>query len=104
MGQPFDASAPVPAEPVAVPTTTEQDLLAAALAALMPLGAGFLVLIAYLWMDVFGVILGLAGVAWWAYWWRKKRGAFFPKDLQGSSVTGMAVFVAVLGLIFALAL
>jgi uncharacterized iron-regulated membrane protein len=90
--------------PATGPTTVSQDVLAAGLAALMPLGAGFLVMVGYLWVDIFGVILGLVAAAGWAFWWRRKREAFFPKDLRGGSVAGIAVLVAILGVIFALSL
>ena len=86
------------------PTTPSQDVLAAALAALMPLGGGFLVFFGYAWIGAFGAILGAAGAGWWAYWWYNKHGAFFPKDLRGGSVGGIAALVALAGLCFFLAL
>lgn len=88
-------------EPLPVPTTTSQDLLAAALGALMPLGAGLLMLLGWALMGVFGVILGIGGSFWWGYWWRNKHGAFFPTDLQGGSVGGIAALVALIGIFFA---
>ncbi|WP_433871981.1 hypothetical protein [Saccharopolyspora sp. CA-218241] len=93
-------NAPVPAGP----TTTSQDVLAATMAALMPLGAGFTVTLGYLWLDIFGLIVGLGAVAGWAYWWRNKHGAFFPADLRGGSVGGFGALVAVIGLFFLIAL
>jgi hypothetical protein len=86
------------------PTTVSQDLLAAALGGLLPLGAGLLMMIGYLWIDVFGAILGAGAAAAWAFWWRKKHGTFFPKNLDGKSVGGIGVLVAVLALIFAVSL
>ncbi|MEV4314395.1 hypothetical protein [Actinocrispum sp. NPDC049592] len=59
------------------------DIRAAAVGALMPFGAGLLVLVGYLWLDVFGVFLGLGGAIWWAVWWRRKHGRFFPRDVEG---------------------
>jgi hypothetical protein len=86
------------------PTTVSQDLLAAALAALMPLGAGILITIGYVWIDTFGVILGAGATVAWGYWWRTKHGAFFPKDLNGATVGRIAVLVAVLAVVFILIL
>ncbi|QIZ36640.1 hypothetical protein [Saccharopolyspora sp. ASAGF58] len=83
---------PVPAGP----TTTSQDALAATLAALMPLGGGLLVMLGYAWIGIFGAILGLAGAAGWAFWWRNKHKTFFPKDLRGGSVGGIGGIVAVI--------
>ncbi|GAA2799302.1 hypothetical protein [Saccharopolyspora taberi] len=90
--------------PALGPTSVSQDLLAAALAALMPLGGGFLALWGYAWLGIFGVILGLVAAGGWAFWWRNKHKTFFPKDLRGGSVAGIAVLVALFGLFFFLAL
>ena len=98
MSHPDDAPAPTG------PTTVQQDLLAAALAGLMPLGDGLLVLIGYVWLDIFGAILGIAGAVAWAVWWRNRRGSFFPKDLTGGSVGGIAALVGLLVVVFALTL
>lgn len=97
----FEADLHRASEPTPVPTTTSQDLLAAALAALMPLGAGLLMLLGWALLGVFGVILGLGGSFWWGYWWRTKHQAFFPTDLRGGSVGGIAVLVALIGIFFA---
>lgn len=86
------------------PTTVSQDFLAAALGALMPLGGGLLVLLLFTWMNAFGVILGLGGAAAWGYWWYNKHQAFFPKDLRGGSVGGIAALVALLAALFFLSL
>jgi hypothetical protein len=94
--------AEVPKTPV--PTTVSQDALAAALAALMPLGAGLLVVLGYAWIGVFGAILGAIGAVAWAFWWRNKHQAFFPGDLRGGSVGGVAALIALIGLLFVLAL
>lgn len=83
------------------PTTASQDLLAAAVGALMPLGAGMLVLIGYFWFSAFGAILGAAGAVALGVWWRNKFGRFFPKDLQGGAVVRLAILVGVLLVIFA---
>ncbi|KAA5826744.1 hypothetical protein ABT337_08450 [Saccharopolyspora hirsuta] len=82
--------------PAPVPTTASQDALAATLAALMPLGGGLLVALGYSWLDIFGLILGAAGAAGWAFWWRNKHQAFFPKDLRGGSVGGIGALVALI--------
>ncbi|GAB3281574.1 hypothetical protein [Parasphingorhabdus pacifica] len=86
------------------PTTVSQDVLAAVLAALMPLGGGLLVFFGYAWLDVFGALLGAGGAGWWAYWWYNKHQTFFPKDLRGSSVGGIAALAALAGVLFFLAL
>jgi hypothetical protein len=59
------------------------DFRAAVLGAMMPFGAGLLVLVGYLWLQVFGVILAVGGGIWWAVWWRRKHGKFFPRDVEG---------------------
>lgn len=88
----------------AAPTTVRQDLLAAALGALMVLGGGLLLMFGYAWLEEFGVILGAGGAFAWGYWWRNKHEAFFPKDLRAGSVGGTAALVALVGLLFFLAL
>lgn len=87
-----------------VPTTVQQDALAAALGLLMPLGGGLLVMWGYSWLGVFGGVLGGAGVVFWALWWRGKHGVFFPKDLRGGTVGGLAALTALFGLFFFLSL
>ncbi|MEV5535572.1 hypothetical protein AB0L13_01840 [Saccharopolyspora shandongensis] len=86
------------------PTTTSQDVLAATLAALLPLGGGMLVMLGYSWLDIFGLILGVAGAAGWGYWWRNKHKSFFPKDLRGGSVGGIGALVAVIGILLFISL
>lgn len=86
--------------PLRGPTSVSQDLLATLLAALMPLGGGFMVLLGYAWMGPFGSILGVGGAVAWGYWWFNKHQSFFPKDLRGGSVGGIAALVVVLGLLF----
>lgn len=83
------------------PTTVSQDLLAATLGALMTLGAGLLVLIGYLWLSVFGAVLGVAGVVAWGVWWHKRYGQLFPKELTGRTVARLALLIGVLAVIFA---
>jgi hypothetical protein len=82
------------------PTTVSQDLLAAALGALMTLGAGLLVLIGYFWLSAFGAVLGAAGAIAWGVWWRNKHGQFFPKALQGAFVVRIALLVGALTVVF----
>ncbi|GAA0540283.1 hypothetical protein GCM10011581_48720 [Saccharopolyspora subtropica] len=79
------------------PTTPAQDALAATMAALMPLGGGLLLMLGYAWLGIFGLVLGVAGAAGWAFHWRNKHGAFFPKDLRGGSVGGFGALVAIIG-------
>lgn len=82
------------------PTTVSQDLRAAALGALMTLGAGLLVLIGYFWLNVFGAFLGAAGAVAWGVWWRNKHGQFFPRDVQGGTVGRVALLVGALAIVF----
>lgn len=82
------------------PTTVSQDMLAATLGALMPLGAGMLILIGYSWLDIFGAVLGAIGAIAWLVWWRRTKGRFFPRDLAGRTVVRMAILVGVLVLVF----
>jgi hypothetical protein len=86
---------PVPAGP----TTTSQDALAATLAALLPLGGGMLLMLGYAWIGIFGSILGVAAAVGWAFWWRNRHQAFFPKDLRGGSVGRVGVLVAIIGVL-----
>ena len=79
-----------------VPTTVSQDALAAALAALMPLGAGLAVLLGIAWLGPLGGVLGGIGVVWWGFWWHNRHQAFFPEDLRASSVGGVAALVALI--------
>lgn len=72
------------------------DFRAAAVGALMPLGAGLAALVGYIWVDVFGVLLAIGGVIWWAVWWRRKHGKFFPRDVQNGPFVLTIVLVAVL--------
>lgn len=79
------------------PTTRSQDLLAAALAALVVFGSGLLVMFGWAWTGPPGAFLGTAGAVVWLVWWRTQRGAFFPRDLAGGSVGGIAALVAIIG-------
>jgi hypothetical protein len=72
------------------------DFRMAVLGALMPLGAGLAVLVGYIWLDAFGVILGIAGIIWWAVWWRRKNGKFFPRDVQNGPFILTIVLVGIL--------
>jgi hypothetical protein len=77
------------------------DFRVAVLGALMPFGAGALVLLGYMWLDALGVILAIAGGIWWAVWWRRKHGKFFPRDVEGGPfiltiVLTVILFIAVL--------
>jgi hypothetical protein len=72
------------------------DIRAAVVGALMPLGAGLLVLVGYLWLEVFGVFLAVAGGIWWAVWWRRKHGRFVPRDVEGGPFVLTIVLAVVL--------
>jgi hypothetical protein len=72
------------------------DFRMAVLGALMPLGAGLAVLVGYIWIDAFGVILGIAGIIWWAVWWRRKHGRFFPRDVENGPFVLTIVLVGIL--------
>jgi hypothetical protein len=72
------------------------DVRAAVVGALMPFGAGLAVLVGYLWLTVFGVILAVAGGIWWAVWWRRKHGKFFPRDVEGGPFVLTIVLTVVL--------
>lgn len=78
------------------------DLRAATVGALMPFGAGMLVLLGYQWLDVFGIFLGVGGAVWWAVWWRRKHGAFFPRDVRTGAFIGTIV-IAVIAFLLAVA-
>lgn len=87
------------------PTTQSQDVLAGVFAAVLPLGGGLLVLAGWaLFQGIFGAILGGIGAFAWAMWWRGKHGVFFPANLQGTAVGGVAALTAFAGLIFFLSL
>ncbi|TCO48042.1 hypothetical protein [Actinocrispum wychmicini] len=72
------------------------DFRAAAVGAMMPLGLGLAGLVGYIWVDVFGVILAIGGGIWWAVWWRRKHGKFFPRDVQNGPFVLTSVLVAIL--------
>jgi hypothetical protein len=73
------------------------DVKAAVVGALMPFGAGVLVLAGYLWLDIFGIVLAAAAGIWWAVWWRRKHhGKFFPREVEGGPFVLTIVLVAVL--------
>jgi hypothetical protein len=75
------------------------DFRAAAVGALMPLGAGLAALVGYIWLDAFGIILAVAGAIWWAVWWRRKNGKFFPRDVQNGPFIVTLVIVAILAIV-----
>ena len=83
-----------------MPTTVNQDVLAAALAALIPLGGGLLLVLGYAWMGWFGVVLAAVGDAGWGYWWYGKNDQrWFPAELRGGQVAGITVLVAIITLL-----
>jgi hypothetical protein len=82
---------------------TGSDIRAATVGALMPLGLGLIVLVGYIWLDVLGIFLALGGAVWWAVWWRRKHGKFFPRDVEGGPFVLTVVLVVIL-LIIALAI
>lgn len=85
-------------------TTKSQDLLAGGLAALLVLGAGLLIMLGWAVLGPFGAVLGGFGAVFWGAWWRGKHGAFFPRELAGGSVGGIAALVAITALCLYLAL
>lgn len=58
------------------------DLRVAAVGAMAPFLGGMLVLLGYLWMNGFGLLLGLgAAIAWGVWWYRRNDRRFFPRDV-----------------------
>jgi hypothetical protein len=78
------------------------DVRAAVVGALMPFGAGMLILVGYVWLGAFGVILAIAGSIGWAVWWRRRHGAFFPRDVETGPFVG-TIAIAAIAFIIALA-
>ncbi|CAM3567400.1 hypothetical protein KIPE111705_14500 [Kibdelosporangium persicum] len=72
------------------------DFRVATLGAMMPFGAGLLVLVGYAWMGVFGVILAVLGGVWWAVWWRRKHKKFFPRDVESGPFVLTIVLMVIL--------
>jgi hypothetical protein len=71
------------------------DLRVAAVGAMAPFLAGLLVLLGYIWLGGFGILLGLGGAIWWAVWWYRKHGKFFPRDVNTGAFTITIVLTAV---------
>lgn len=86
------------------PTTRSQDLLAGGLAALLVFGAGLLVMLGWAVLGGTGAVLGGIAAAIGGFWWRAKHEAFFPRDLSGGGVGGIAALVAIIALCFVIAL
>jgi hypothetical protein len=58
------------------------DLRVAAVGAMAPFLAGLLVLLGYLWLNGFGLLLGLGAAIGWGVWWYRRNGRrFFPRDV-----------------------
>ena len=78
------------------------DLKVASVGAMAPFIIGVAILLGWEWLDVFGVLLGIAGGIWWAVWWHKRNGEkFFPRDVDGGAY-GISIIITVALLIFAL--
>jgi hypothetical protein len=60
-----------------------------------PFLAGLLVLLGYVWLGGFGIVLGLAGAIFWALWWRKRNGKFFPRDVSTGPFIGTIALTAI---------
>lgn len=86
------------------PTTTQQDLLAGALAALAVFGAGLLVMLGWAWLGVLGALLGGLAAVLVGNSWRKQRDALLPRDITGGTVGGLAAIDAIIGVLLVLAL
>lgn len=86
------------------PTTRQQDLLAAALAALGVFGAGLLVMLGWSWMGVLGGLIGGFVAFLVANRWYNEHGTVFPRDLAASTVGGLAVIDAIIGVLLVLTL
>jgi hypothetical protein len=78
---------------------TGSDFRVAVLGTLMPLGLGMAVLVGYAWLEFFGAILAIGGAVWWAVWWRRKHGKFFPRDVQGGPFILTIVLTVILFII-----
>ncbi|SFS68030.1 hypothetical protein [Saccharopolyspora flava] len=85
--------------PAPQPTSVQQDVRAAVIAALMPFGAGMLLALGYAWIGWFGLVLAAVGVAGWGYWWRDKHQEWFPQQVTTGTVVGQTVLIAVITLL-----
>ena len=79
------------------------DLRVASVGAMAPFIGGVAILLGYEWLDVFGVLCGIAVAIWWAVWWyRRNDESFFPRDVDGGAYAITIILTVGLGL-FALA-
>jgi hypothetical protein len=81
---------------VSEPRTDGGNVKITLLAVLAPLGTGLLLLDAYLFWGVAGVVF--TTIAWLCFlaWWRGKYGEFFPRHASTATVVVMAVITLLL--------
>ena len=77
------------------------DLRIVAVAAMAPFLCGLLVLLGYIWLNGFGVVLGLAAAIGWVVWWRRRNDReFFPREMNNSAfVITIVLTIAALALV-----
>jgi uncharacterized Tic20 family protein len=77
------------------------DLRIVAVAAMAPLLSGLLVLLGYIWLNGFGVVLGLGAAIGWIVWWRRRNDReFFPREMNnGAFVITVVLTIAALALV-----
>lgn len=76
-----------------------QDLRAAAVGALIPLGCGLFVLDGYALGGWFGAFFCLMVDVIWLIWWRSKHWQWFPRELGWSHVVWGVFAVMVFGFV-----
>ena len=77
------------------------DLRIVAVAAMAPFLSGLLVLLGYIWLNGFGVVLGLgAAIGWGVWWYRRNDKEFFPRAMNnGAFVITVVLTLAALALV-----
>ena len=77
------------------------DLRIVTVAAIAPFLSGLLVLLGYIWLNGFGILLGLGAAIGWAVWWyRRNDRAFFPREMNnGAFVISLVLTLGVLALV-----
>jgi len=79
------------------------DLKVASVGAMTPFIFGVSILLGWMWLDVFGVLCGIAVSIWWAVWWyRRNDESFFPRDVDGGAYA-ITIIITVALAIFAIA-